>query len=185
MKIEIPKKIIDMAVEMKRFYDAEENAATAKPLVCVYSSERIIIPDESDGIYGGCTTGLNDIDVRDLYVLEDGGDYHDFLSFDEMKEFTDKYEIKLKKKKWCDIFNRYEITDIYEIYNSQLISVFQAAFFTVRAANAWIEANLHNLNKPFVYIHSTTYMSKGWQEMETIYDFMMEVARGAGESNEK
>jgi hypothetical protein len=173
VKVEIPDNIVEMAVEMKRLYDNEENAATAKPIVHVYDKKRICIPDDLDGFHDGI---LDDIDLRNLYVLEYQGEYDDFLSFEEMKEFADENKIPLERKEYSDIMNRYVIKKNYVVYNSQYITVYQASFFTMEAAKGWINANRHNLNNPFTYIHSTVYMSKGWQEMETIYDFMIEIA---------
>lgn len=180
MKVEIPDNIMKMAIEMKRLYDARENMSTARPLFCVYEKKRIIIPDDICGV----DNVLGDVDQRDLYVLESSGEYFDFLSMEEMKEFAEENDVELEEEKYCTIFKKYIKENKYKIYNSHNISIFQAAFFTGNAAEGWKKSNLHNLNSPFVFVHSAQHMSKGWQEMEILYDFLIGIAETQGEENE-
>jgi len=141
-------------IKEQRAKEIEEglNYSTAEPLYVVYSIRATV--REHDSSYNGCTSRLYQEQRfgyyhRDLekFITEDE-DPHNFgmikSAYDNdrdvtLLEFDDEEGVEYQVEEFEPLVEEYH-------------DVFQSAFFTRKAAEAFIEMNKHNMNLPYIYV---------------------------------
>lgn len=114
----------------------QDNLATQHPLYCVYSKRSIYIEDG----YGGMETKYVWVDANDYSEVEGDG-LSEALSV--ISEGYDSVEVT--------------VDDYKRQYHRKTVGVipqFETACLTRAGADAYLKANGHNLNQPYIYVHS-------------------------------
>ncbi|MGP9557527.1 hypothetical protein [Psychrobacter sp. AOP7-A1-24] len=114
----------------------QDNLATQHPLYCVYSKRSIYIEDG----YGGMETKDVWVDADDYSEVEGDG-LSEALSV--ISEGYDSVEVT--------------VDDYKRQYHRKTVGVipqFETACLTRAGADAYLEANGHNLNQPYIHVHS-------------------------------
>lgn len=114
----------------------QDNLATQHPLYCVYSKRSIYIEDG----YGGMETKDVWVDADDYSEVEGDG-LSEALSV--ISEGYDSVEVTV------DDYKRQ-----YHRKTVGIIPQFETACLTRAGADAYLKANGHNLNQPYIYVHS-------------------------------
>lgn len=125
--------LADLANHLK----TQDNLATQHPIYCVYSTRTIYI---EDGGYGGIETKEVWVDTDDYCEVEDS-------------EFSEALSVI------SDGYSLVEITvdDCRKQYERKTVGIipnFVTACFTRAGADAYLAANGHNLEQPYIYVHS-------------------------------
>lgn len=121
--------------ELASNLNTQDNLATQYPFYCVYSKRSIYIEDG----YGG-------IETKDVWVDDD--DYCEVE--DELSEALSVIS---------EGYSSVEVTvdDCKRQYHRKTVGIipqFETACFTRTGADAYLKANGHNLNQPYIYVHS-------------------------------
>lgn len=114
----------------------QDNLATQHPLYCVYSKRSIYIEDG----YGGMETKYVWVDADDYSEVEGDG-LSEALSV--ISEGYDSVEVT--------------VDDYKRQYHRKTVGVipqFETACLTRAGADAYLAANGHNLNQPYIHVHS-------------------------------
>lgn len=122
--------------ELANNLNTQDNLATQYPLYCVYSKRSIYIEDG----YGGMETKEVWVDADDYCEVEDN-EISEALS--ALSEGCDLVEVT--------------VDDCKRQYHRKTVGIipqFETACFTRAGADAYLEANGHNLNQPYIYVHS-------------------------------
>lgn len=122
--------------ELANKLNTQDNLATQHPFYCVYSKRSIYIEDG----YGGMETKDVWVDADDYSEVEADG-FSEALSV--ISEGYDSVEITV------DDYKRQ-----YHRKTVGIIPQFETACLTRAGAEAYLEANGHNLNQPYIYVHS-------------------------------
>ncbi|MGO2504802.1 MAG: hypothetical protein ACTH7L_01665 [Psychrobacter alimentarius] len=121
--------------ELANNLNTQDNLATQHPFYCVYSKRSIYIEDG----YGG-------IETKEVWV--DADDYSEVT--DEMLEALSVIS---------EGYSSVEVTvdDCKTQYHRKTVGIipqFETACLTRAGADAYLEANGHNLNQPYIHVHS-------------------------------
>lgn len=122
--------------ELANNLNTQDNLATQYPFYCVYSKRSIYIEDG----YGGMET-------KDVWVDDD--DYCEV----EDSEISEALSVI------SEGYSSVEVTvdDCKRQYHRKTVGIipqFETACLTRAGADAYLEANGHNLNQPYIYVHS-------------------------------
>lgn len=128
--------LVDLT-ELANNLKTQDNLATQHPLYCVYSKRPIPVDDD-------CYSG---IDVRTIWI--DADDYQEVGDKELSEAISVIAEGNAEVKVIVD-----ECEYNYERKLVGMIPVFQTACLTRAGADAYLEANGHNLNQPYIYVHS-------------------------------
>lgn len=122
--------------ELANKLNTQDNLITQHPFYCVYSKRSIYIEDG----YGGMETKDVWVDADDYSGVEADG-FSEALSV--ISEGCDSVEIT--------------VDDCKRQYHRKTVGIipqFETACLTRAGADAYLEANGHNLNQPYIYVHS-------------------------------
>lgn len=122
--------------ELANNLKTQDNLATQHPFYCVYSKRSIYIEDG----YGGMETKDVWVDADDYCEVEDS-EISEALSV--ISEGYDSVEVTVD-----DCKRQYHRKTV------GLIPQFETACLTRAGAEAYLKANGHNLNQPYIYVHS-------------------------------
>lgn len=123
--------------ELANNLKTQDNLGTNQPLYCVYSKRPIPVDDD-------CYSG---IDVQTIWI-----DADDCQEVDD-KELSDALSVIAEGEAEVKIIiNHSEYS--YERKLVGMIPVFQTACLTRAGADAYLEANGHNLEQPYIHVHS-------------------------------
>lgn len=123
--------------ELANNLKTQDNLATQHPLYCVYSKRPIPVDDD-------CYSG---IDVQTIWI--DADDCQEVGDKELSEAISVIAEGNAEVKVIVD-----ECEYNYERKLVGMIPVFQTACLTRAGADAYLEANGHNLNQPYIYVHS-------------------------------
>lgn len=147
--------------ELANNLKTQDNLATQHPLYCVYSKRPIPVDDD-------CYSG---IDVQTIWIdaddCEEVGDKELSEAISVIAEGNAEVKVIVDE---CE-YN-------YERKLVGMIPVFQTACLTRAGADAYLEANGHNLNQPYIYVHS---LDRN-EEMIGLRDYL--IKNFSGESHE-
>lgn len=115
----------------------QDNLSTNQPLYCVYSKRPIPIDDD-------CHNG---IDVQKIWI--DADDYQEVSDKELSEALSVIAEGNAEVKVTVD-----ECEYSYERKLVGMIPVFVTACFTRAGADAYLAANGHNLEQPYIHVHS-------------------------------
>lgn len=123
--------------ELAENIKTQDNLGTLEPLYCVYAKTTLPVDDES---CGGHT-------VREIWI--DAEDYNEV----EDEEFSSALSVIAEGNSEVEVMvDGYKTR--YERKFVAVIPVFITACLTRAGADAYIAANGHNLEQPYVYVHS-------------------------------
>lgn len=123
--------------ELANNLKTQDNLATQHPLYCVYSKRSIYI---EEGNYGGIETKDVWVDADDCLEVESDG-MSEALSV--ISEGYSSVEVT--------------VDDYKRQYHRKTVGVipqFETACLTRAGADAYLEVNGHNLEQPYIYVHS-------------------------------
>ena len=123
--------------ELANSLKTQDNLGTNQPLYCVYSKRPIPVDDD-------CYSG---IDVQTIWI--DADDCQEVGDKELSEAISVIAEGNAEVKVIVD-----ECEYNYERKLVGMIPVFQTACLTRAGADAYLEANGHNLNQPYIYVHS-------------------------------
>lgn len=123
--------LVDLASNLR----TQDNLATSNPLYCVYSKRPMPVDDD-------CYSG---IDVQTIWIDEDCGEADRETSEALSVIAQGSAEIKLTVD---DCEYRYERKLV------AMIPVFVTACLTRIGADAYLDENGHNLEQPYIHVHS-------------------------------
>ena len=147
--------------ELANNLKTQDNLATQHPLYCVYSKRPIPVDDD-------CYSG---IDVQTIWI--DADDCQEVGDKELSEAISVIAEGNAEVKVIVD-----ECEYNYERKLVGMIPVFQTACLTRAGADAYLEANGHNLNQPYIYVHS---LDRN-EEMIGLRDYL--IKNFSGESHE-
>ena len=111
---------------------SQDCRSTASPFYCVYDVEYVIIDSEYSSRF----------DTRSVWVSDEGVDFSKGdKEFDALEVFGADDEVTIDGTKYNKILQ-------------SIIPRFVTACLTEVGANNYLEANGHNLNQPYIYVHS-------------------------------
>lgn len=112
---------------------SQDARSTASPFYCVYDIEYVIIDSEYSSRF----------DTQYVWASDEGCSYsEDDKEFDALELLCcGGYEITVDSVK-------------YEKIRQSIVPRFVTACLTEVGANDYLKANGHNLNKPYIYVHS-------------------------------
>ena len=123
--------------ELANNLKTQDNVGTNQPLYCVYSKRPIPVDDD-------CYSG---IDVQTIWI-----DADDCQEVDD-KELSEA--ISVIAEGWSEVKVIVDGCEYsYERKLVGMIPVFQTACLTRAGADAYLEANGHNLEQPYIHVHS-------------------------------
>ena len=128
--------LVDLT-ELANNLNTQDNLATQHPLYCVYSKRPIPVDDD-------CYSG---IDVQTIWI--DADDCQEVGDKELSEAISVIAEGNAEVKVIVD-----ECEYNYERKLVGMIPVFQTACLTRAGADAYLEANGHNLNQPYIHVHS-------------------------------
>ena len=110
----------------------QDNRITQNPIFCVYEKEYVVLNHEYSSRF----------DTRYVWVSDEGCTFTvDDKEFSALDNLTGRDEITVDGIK-------------YEKICQSIIPCFITAFFSENGANEYLRVNGHNLNEPYIHIHS-------------------------------
>lgn len=146
--------------ELANNLKTQDNLAKQHPLYCVYSKRPMPIDDYCSGY-----------DVQEIWIDTDDCQQVDDKELSQALTVIAEGNAEVKT-----VVDDYECS--YERKLVAMIPVFVTACLTRAGADAYLEANGHNLNQPYIYVHSL-YRN---DEMIGLRDYL--IKNFSGESHE-
>ena len=123
-------------MELASNLNTQDNHGTNRPLYCVYSKRSMPIDDYCSGY-----------DVQEIWIDTDDWQQVDDKELSEALTVIAEGNTEVKT-----VVDDYECS--YERKLVAMIPVFVTACLTRAGADAYLAANCHNLEQPYIYVHS-------------------------------